>query len=377
MEKIVQANTAFAIDLFRKLAEKNGNVVFSPFNIFNCLIASHEGAGGNNQEEIARVLHLSSKNSPLHQSFKDLHRYFREIQSRKSVILRMTNAFWIQTGFKFKKDFIKLCRDYYKSDIFSVEYEKNPEKCRLKINKWVAKQTKNNIRNILLLGTIDEFTRWIITNAIYFNGNWLNQFAAYDTKDDVFWQSSKKKLKVKMMFQKNDFGYKETADLHVLEMPYVGKDLSMIILLPQRLDGLPKLEEELSSDILREWTSDLRSGEVKVFIPRFDVKAKYNLNGALNSLGMKEAFTDKADFSGMTDEMIHWISEIMHETFVRVHEEGTEAAAATAALYSLGVSSREVSEFRADHPFLFIIRENITETILFMGRVWEPKENSP
>jgi serpin B len=378
MENIVQANTAFTIDLFRKLADQGGNVFFSPYSIMNCLAMAYAGAKGNTEKEMAKVLHLSSKGPLLHQSFKDLYRRFKEIQSKKSLILKIANALWIQSDYKLKQDFTKLCRDYYISDLFYVNYEKDPKRCRLKVNKWIAKQTENKIRDILQPDSIDDLTRLIITNAIYFRGNWMKQFRTFNTKDDIFWQTPERKLKTKMMFQMEYFGYKETADLQVLEMPYVGKDLSlsMIILLPREQDGLSKLEEQLSVETLREWIYNPRVGEVKVFLPRFEITSRYGLNSVLSSLGIKEAFTDRADFSGMGEKMKHWISEIVHKTFIKVYEEGSEAGAATFVCGTLGILSERIPEFRADHPFLFIIRENRTECIIFIGRVWEPREKN-
>ena len=376
MENSVQANTAFTIDLFRKLADQGGNVFFSPYSIMNCLAMAYAGAKGNTEKEMAKVLHLSSKGPLLHQSFKDLYRRFKEIQSKKSLILKIANALWIQSDYKLKQDFTSLCRNYYASDLFYVNYEKDPERCRLKINKWIAKKTKNKIREILQPNSIDDLTRLILTNAIYFRGSWLKQFDNFNTKDDIFWQTPERKLKTKMMFQMGYFGYKETADLQVLEMPYVGEDLSMIILLPRAQDGLSKLEEQLSVETLREWIFSPRDGEVKVFLPRFKINSRYSLNSALTSLGMEEAFTNRADFSGMEEKLKHWISKIVHKSFIKVYEEGTEAAAATAVSYTVGLSIGQIPEFRADHPFLFIIRENRIKCILFMGRVWEPREKN-
>ena len=376
MENIVQANTAFAIDLYRKLADQGANVFFSPYSIMNCLAMAHAGAKSKTEKELAKVLHLSSKGPLLHQSFNDLYSRLKEIQSKKSIILKMANALWVQSEYKFKQDFAKLCRDSYLSGLFRVNYEKDPERCRLKINKWIAKQTENKIRDILHPGFIDDLTRLIITNAIYFRGNWLKQFATFDTKDDIFWQTPEKKLEIKMMFQEDDFGYKETAELQVLEMPYVGKDLSMIIILPREQEGLSQLEEQLSVETLREWIDNLRVGEVKVFLPRFKFTSRYSLKSVLSSLGMEEAFTNRADFSGMADEMKHWISEIVHQSFIKVYEEGTEAAAATFVGLALGISIGEIPEFRADHPFFFIIRETSSGCIIFMGRVWEPRDQN-
>ncbi len=372
MEDSVQANTGFAIDLFRKLADQGGNVFFSPYSIMNCLTMAYAGAKGNTEKEMAKVLHLSSKEPLLHQSFRDLYRHFKEIQSKKLLILKISNALWIQSDYKLKQDFTRLCRDYYASDLFYVNYEKDPERCRLKINKWIAKKTQNKIREILRPDSINDLTRLILTNAIYFRGSWRKQFDNFDTKDDIFWQTAEKKIKTKMMFQEDDFGYKETADLQVLEMPYMGKDLSMIILLPREQGGLSKLEEQLSVETLREWIHIPRSGEVKVFLPRFEIISRYSLKSILSSLGMEEAFTDRADFSGMEENLKHWISEIVHKTFIKVCEEGTEAAVATAVYYTLGLSPVRIPEFRADHPFLFVIRENRTKCIIFMGRVLEP-----
>jgi serpin B len=340
----------------------------------NCLAMAHAGAKGNTEKELAKVLHLSSKGPLLHQSFKELYSRFKDIQSKKSINLKIANALWIQSEYKFIQDFAKLCRDNYLSDLFYVDFEKKPMKTRFKINRWISEQTENKIKDILQPDSIDDLTRLILTNAIYFKGNWLKQFEAVDTKDDIFWQTPEKKIEIKMMFQEDYFGYKETADLQVLEMPYVGKDLSMIILLPRKKNELSKLEEQLSVETLKEWIYNLLVGEVTVFLPRFKITSKYSLKSVLGSMGLEETFTNRADFSGMADEMKLWISEIAHNSFIQVYEEGTEAAATTLVSVALGCSIGQIPEFRADHPFLFIIRENSTGFIIFLGRVLEPKE---
>jgi serpin B len=218
-------------------------------------------------------------------------------------------------------------------------------------------------------------TRLVLTNAIYFKGNWARQFKTDRTKDAPFTLADGKKVDISMMNQTAEFGYTETNNFQVLELPYVDNDLSMIIFLPKEYDGLSEFEETLTVENLSNWLNKLYKREVIVSVPKFKMTSQFSLASVLRSMGMTDAFSGNADFSGINGQRNLFISAVIHKAYVDVNEEGTEAAAATAVtmkLTSIGPSRTPV--FKADHPFMFLIRDNHSQSILFIGRVMNPND---
>ena len=253
--------------------------------------------------------------------------------------------------------------------ITSVDYGNAEAACHT-INTWVEERTESKIKDLIPSRILDGLTRLVLVNAIYFKGNWASQFDQSLTNDVPFWVTSDKQVQVPMMTQKHEFRYGEGNGLQILELPYAGDDFSMIVLLPREIGGLVKLEESLTVENLGRWVRNLWETEVVVFLPRFEITFPFRLDDTLKSMGMVDAFSGKADFSGMDKEPL-FISAVLHKAFVAVNEEGTEAAAATAVIMARGSPSLPPI-FRADHPFVFLIRENSTGSILFLGRVVNP-----
>ncbi|MEN6450681.1 MAG: serpin family protein, partial [Thermoguttaceae bacterium] len=220
----------------------------------------------------------------------------------------------------------------------------------------------------------NAMTRLVLTNAIYFKGSWLKPFDKKLTQDEDFNVSAERKVKMKLMHQKTSFGYAETETLQTLEMPYAGRGLSMVVLLPKKVDGLSELEKSLSADMLDSIVSNLRNREVITAIPRFKLETSFQMNPTLRALGMKLAFSPEADFSGMSTQEKFYVSDVIHKAFVDVNEEGTEAAAATGVMVRATAlrHPEPTPVFRADHPFLFLIRDLRSGAILFMGRMTDP-----
>ncbi|MEK7993058.1 MAG: serpin family protein, partial [Planctomycetota bacterium] len=288
--------------------------------------------------------------------------------------LNVANALWGQKGYGFLKEFLELVRTNYDGQLNEVDFIGAAEAARKTINAWVEKQTKGKIKDLIPAGVLDSMTRLVLTNAIYFKGNWARQFKKDQTQDAPFVLADGRKIETPMMNQTAQFGYAETETLQGLELPYVDRELSMIILLPKEPDGLSKLEEALTAENLSQWLARLNSREVVVSVPKFKVTTQFSLASVLQSMGMTDAFSDSADFSGMDGKKDLFISAVIHKAYVDVNEEGTEAAAATGVtmkLTSFGPSETPV--FLADHPFLFLIRDNKSGGILFIGRVMNPK----
>jgi len=372
---VVEGNTAFALDLYRELKDTKGNLFFSPYSISTALAMTFAGARENTAKQMADVLHFPSGQNNVHPAFGQLESLLNEVQTKGDIRLNVANSLWPQEGYPFLAKYLALVKKYYGVVITPVDYRKAAEKAREIINQWVEEKTKDKIKNLIQPGVLDAVTRLVLVNAIYFKGNWASQFDEKRTKEDTFYLLSGKTVQTPLMAQEKEFAYRDEEFLQVLELPYVGESLSMIVLLPKEKDGLPQLEKQLTAANLRMWTSGPRKQKVKVFLPRFKMTSQFSLSKTLAAMGMRDAFNpDKADFSGM-DGRLNWlyIGAVLHKAFVDVNEEGTEAAAATAVVMKIRMALDQPT-FRADHPFIFLIRENTTGSILFLGRVMDPSQ---
>ena len=287
------------------------------------------------------------------------------------VEVRIANRLWGQSGYKFLPAYLQLTKDRYGADLGEVDFIHQTEAARKAINSWVEAQTKDKIKDLIQSGVLSSDTRLVLTNAIYFKGKWDSQFEKSATKNLPFHLATDSKIDVPMMFQKHEFKYGKSDDLLILELPYIGKDLSMIVLLPNETNGLQSLETKLTPANLEKWTSALHEQEVLVYLPKFTMASQFSLNDVLQSLGMRAAFSPEADFSGMDGKKDLYLSAVVHKAFVDVKEEGTEAAAATGVVVET-TAVRCPTTFRADHPFVFLIRDGKTGSILFMGRLVSP-----
>jgi serpin B len=290
------------------------------------------------------------------------------------LILRIANALWLKKQYPFDPAFVNLVRDQYQAEANAVDFS-DAATARKLINDWVAKKTSGKIVDLIPEGVPDPITRLIVTNAVYFNGQWSDQFNKSATADSPFHVSMDKTTTVPMMRQTAHFGYAETPQLQAIALPYARHDASMLILLPKSGDGLSALESDLSARSLDDLTRSLKYPRIDLSLPRFKIEQSMRLPEALRALGMKLAFDpDHADFSGMCSVEPLFVGDVLHKAFVRVDEEGTEAAAATAVVMRAGSVMREDQPLRivVDHPFLLMIRHEKTGEILFMGRVRNP-----
>lgn len=380
VEALVSANTAFALDLYQQLRRGEGNLFFSAYSISVALAMTYTGARGTTAEEMARVLHFDlfkgagGPASRLHPAFGELISRINALGQSGECRLSVANALWGQKGAGFLPGFLNLLRTHYGAGLREVDFVSAAEAARKAINAWVEGETQGRIQDLIPPGVLDALTRLVLVNAIYFKGTWASPFSREATREGPFTLPDGHKVTVPMMNRTGRYRYAESETLQVLELPYAGDDLSMVILLPRRADGLSDLEQELTPENLRGWLRRLRPRRVQVFLPRFTLTSGFRLDEALRTLGMTEAFTSgRADFSGMNGLRDLYISAVLHKAFVEVNEEGTEAAAATAVVVArTAVPSRPVV-FRADHPFIFLIRERRSGSILFLGRLLDPK----
>jgi len=390
---IVEGNNKFAIDLYDKLKTGEGNLFFSPYSISTALAMTYAGAQGQTESQMTRVLHFptlssetttstsvkslrgSGRKTQFHSAFGAIVKDLNTRGRKGGYELTVANALWGQKDYGFLKEFLELIKTNYDGQLNEVDFVEATETARKTINAWVEKKTNNKIKELIKPGVLDAMTRLVLTNAIYFKGNWAAQFKKDQTRNAPFTLLNRDKVEVPMMNQTEQFPYMETENFQVLELPYVDNELSMIIFLPKKTGGLKEFEQGLTLNNLSQWLSKLKKREVIVSIPKFKMTSQFSLASLLKSMGMTDAFDSKAaDFSGMTGRKDLCISAVIHKAYVDVNEEGTEAAAATAVtmkLTSVGPSRTPV--FRADHPFLFLIRDNHSESILFIGRAMNPK----
>jgi serpin B len=372
-----------ALNVYQNLCTTEGNLFFSPYCIFTPLALISAGARGITAAEMGRVLQASEAGDRWHAQVAECGNLVMAGRQKGEYELHVANRLWAQRGFALLPTFLSLMAEHYDASVQDLDFVQNRDTARALINEWVEAQTAGRIKELLSDDIINENTRAILTTAIYFHGLWLSLFKPNLTYYRDFWVSPSQKLSTAMMSQTSEFSYARHDEAQVIELPYRGlatnggADLSMFILLPNRVDGLDMMGHRLTLDKLETWLNNLKQEEVTLLLPRFRILSTCSLKRTLAKMGMPSAFTaDTADFSGMVEirppDRV-WIQEVLHKAYINVDEQGTEAAAATAILFGFftGDSAhREV--FLVDRPFIFLIRHNPSRSILFMGHVRNP-----
>ncbi|MFC1768569.1 serpin family protein [Nanoarchaeota archaeon] len=373
VKTVVDANNQFALDYYNQIKGGDGNIFFSPYSISTALAMTYEGARGDTAKEMASVFYFPKGDTIRRSSYAKI---YSDINKKdKSYKLHTANALWAEQTYKFLDNYLSTVETYYGGKTTNLDFKTKSEESRVTINKWVEDQTNNKIKDLIPSGVLTPITRLVLTNAIYFKGTWFKEFDKKDTSDQEF-RTPEKNIMIPLMSQTGkeaEFLYTETEDTQILELPYDGEELSMLFFLPKDND-LDRLENDLSLEKIEEWKQNLNEQRVDIFIPKFKFETKYRMADDLKLMGMPLAFTPfQADFSGMDGGDLLYISEVIHQAFVEVNEEGTEAAAATAVVMALASAMPQSTPvFRADHPFIFIIQDKVHGNILFMGRVEDP-----
>ena len=411
---VVKTNTDFAIDLYQRLSKENNgiNLFFSPYSVSSALAMTAEGARGKTAKEMGTVLRFPKaamrigndaqsipwKTATIHTGMGQLNKQFN--RKDKAYQLHVANALWAEQTFPFRPEFTGALAGPYGAAVNPANFIGNPEGERTRINDWVEQKTNNRIKELLKPGLIVSDTRLVLTNAIFFKGDWLVQFKEKHTTELPFTLADGKKVKTKMMYHNEDaeakgekgkapFRYQafdakgnpvknlwqqNKVDFEILEMPYQGKELAMVVLLPRKTDGLAKLESGLTSAKLNQWIGQLKRNKLNIRFPRFKMETKFSLKKTLIAMGMPSAF-QSGGFTGMSDSSEArklYIAAVEHKAFVEVNEKGTEAAAATAVVVNIESAGPFVPSFIANRPFVFLIRDNATGSVLFMGRMMNP-----
>uniref|UniRef100_A0A8C0U559 Serpin B10 n=1 Tax=Cyanistes caeruleus TaxID=156563 RepID=A0A8C0U559_CYACU len=391
MEPLSVSTSRFTLDLYKKLNEtsKGQNIFFCPWSIATALSMVYLGAKGDTATQMAQTHHTdriplsgvlthscSSGAENIHSGFKKL---LSDINKRRNTfLLKSANRLYEEKTYRLLPEFLQLITSYYNAKPQAVNFKRAAEQVRAQINSWVENQTERKIQSLLPAGSLHSRTVMVLVNAIYFKGTWEKKFLEKNTSEMPFRISKTKTKPVQMMFLKDKFFilHEPTMKFRIIELPYVENELSMFVLLPDDIsDNVTGLEmvKELTYEKLAEWTksSNMMKADVHLYLPKLKVEENYDLKSPLSSMGIQNAFDPhQADFTGMSVKKDLFISQVIHKAFVEVNEEGTEAAAATGVLMMR--SRVPTMTFKADHPFLFFIRHNKSQTILFFGRFCSP-----
>jgi serpin B len=379
LSALADGNNAFAIDLYHHLDTDPGNVFFSPYSISTALAMTYAGARGTTESQMAQAMHYSLAQAQLHPAFNklalelDTRSTDANIPADKAFKLHVANATWGQDGYTFLPEYLDTLALNYGAGLRLLDFMSDPESARQTINQWVSKETENKINDIIPQGAIDQLTRLVLSNAIFFKGDWQSEFTKDATQLGTFTMLEGGTTTVPMMHQEGQFRYVDVEGFQALEMAYAGGQLSMVIILPEQ-GKFSEVASSLSAAGLDNIMDNLQYTLVALTMPKFKFEYDLGLNGVLKEMGMLDAFDPSvSDFSGMDGSRDLYISDVLHKAFVAVDEAGTEAAAATVVI--VGTTAMPVDqpiEFKADRPFIFAIRDNPTGTILFLGRLMNP-----
>uniref|UniRef100_T1IPU3 Serpin domain-containing protein n=1 Tax=Strigamia maritima TaxID=126957 RepID=T1IPU3_STRMM len=377
-----QKGLEFTLDLYKQTAVGNTeNIFVSPLSISVALAMTLAGARENTAKEMKDVLKLGASFSTdleIHEAFQDIINSLLGSQS-SAIKLHIANRMYVHHAANILTDYKGTLEKHYNTSSNVVNFEADSEKIRLEINKWVEDQTQTKIKDLIAPGILNDLTRLVLVNAIYFKGNWHKQFDPEHTNADYFFLDANKAIMTDLMHLKSEFRFAEDDNLNckIIELPYVDEAFSMFVILPTRVDGLTNLEETLNVPDLNNLMSRMRKTKVILTLPKFKIEASLSLKDILSAMGMKDLFSARdADLSGITGQKDLFVSAVLHKAFLEVNEEGSEAAAATAVVMMLRCAMTFDPEFRADHPFLVFIRDNRSGSIMFWGRVVNPNPDA-
>ena len=373
LSSLVKGNSAFAFTLYQQLKKDNtGNLFYSPYSISTALGMTYAGAVGDTEKQMGSALHFTLPQGQLHPAFNQLA---LDLASRgqnaqgtngKSFALNIANALWGQQDFTIQSAFLKILAQNYGTGMNLLDFKNSPEPSRVTINNWVSDQTNNRIKDLLPQGSITPATRFVLTNAIYFDAAWQNPFAKESTSNGNFNLLNSSTVSVPMMNHEGSYSYVKGSGYQAVELPYSGNEVAMDIIVPDA-GQFNTFESGMTADSISGIIGSLKSSFMVLALPKFQFDSSFSLKQALSALGMPVAFTDKADFSGITGQPNLIISDVVHKAFVAVDEEGTEAAAATGVI--MVGAAMPANSLTVDRPFVFLIRDIQTGAILFIGRV--------
>jgi serpin B len=373
---LVEGDNGFGLALYQVLRQEEGNLFYSPFSISLALAMAYAGARGQTEQEMAQALRFTLPQDRLHPAFNalllDLDRRAEEADD-EAFQMSIANSIWGQQDYSFLQEYLDVLARNYGAGMRLVDFMNAPEEGRVAINDWVSEETEERIQDLIPEGVIDTLTRLVLANAIYFKASWSEQFEEGDTRPQDFHLLDGSAVSVPMMHQSATFQYGESQGVQAVELPYVGDEVAMLILMPQS-GGFESFESSLTPEVLQSLIASMEPRQLALGMPKYEIRSSFGLAPALAELGMSTAFGSEADFSGIDGTRDLYISDVVHQAFVAVDEAGTEAAAATAVI--IGVTSMPMAPFELtlDRPFVFFLRDVQTGAILFAGRLVNPAE---
>jgi len=372
---LVAGQSAFAFDLYDLLFDEDTNLFYSPYSISLALAMTYAGARGETAQQMADALHFTLPQDRLHRAFNALDQALasrgEHLDPEERFRLHIANALWGQESYAFLPAFLDELAANYGAGLRVLDFVRAPDASRRTINEWVEQQTEDRIKDLLPPGSISPDTRLVLSNAIYFNAAWMYPFEEEVTQDGVFHLIEGGQVMVPMMSQSERLGYAAGEGYQAVELPYLGGELSMVILVPAQ-GTLQDWARGVDAEQLAAIVRDMERMQVQLTMPKFTFESSFRLRDVLVDLGMSDAFSGAADFGGMTGNRDLFISDVYHKAFVAVDEEGTEAAAATAVVMELTAAPAQPVRVTVDRPFVFLIRDIETDAILFLGHVVDP-----
>ncbi len=367
---IIESNNQFSFEVYQKLKNPDENLIFSPASITSAIAMTYIGAKNNTFEEISSTFHF---NRNLDEFNKDYINLTNLNQREKSDInFHNANSLWIQEGLKLNQEFLNINKQYFSSSLQFTNFITEPEKSRLDINQWVEKNTNNKITNLLQPSSIDNTTRLVLVNALYFKGAWKDKFNKEKNTEDNFQIGKKDYVKTVYMNRYINSWYYSDKYSQIIDIPYSNENISLMIILPKSYKKLRKIEKKLNNEYYSNYTQNREKRRINLSLPKFKIESEFDLNKTLSELGIKDAFTEVADFSGITSAEKLYISKVVHKANIAVDEDGTEAAAATAIIMRKTSVLIENVNFIVNKPFIYILRNNENNCIYFMGKIVNP-----
>lgn len=369
---IIESNNRFAFDVYNQLHNSKSNLIFSPASITSAVAMTAIGASGNTFDEIRNTFYFTKDKTELGESYQNTFETYNV--SSKNVQLYNANSLWLEKTLTLNQSFTNQNKKHFNSSLHQADFFNNPEKSRNKINNWVLKNTNNRIKDLLKPSVIDKSTRLVLVNALYFKGAWSESFNKSQNTKDQF-QIGKKDF-ITTTFMNKIVGAWHYSDkcLEVIDIPYEDQKYSLMIIIPKSFKKLKKVEKLVNYDFYTYYAKNKEMKKIDLSMPKFSTESEFDLNSTLQKLGMKEAFTGNADFSGITKQEKLYISKVIHKANISVDENGTEAAAATAVTMRKTSISHYSEQIKVDKPFIFILRNNANNLIFFVGKITNPEE---
>lgn len=382
-QMIAEANNTLAFDIYKNISKtsKSGNIGFAPYSLFNALGIVYGGADGATKVELGNLLSSEKLDESFHEKNDELNKFLTYHPSSfpDDFQLFIANSLWVQSSFPVLPSFFDFVNKYYRGDLRRVDFLKQPETAKAQINRWVKDQTQGKINDLIQNQNLEN-TRMLIASAFYLRARWQQGFDSRITKNTPFFPQKDRIISIPMMTQTARFNFFEGEDVTLLEIPFIKMksselSLAFVIALPQDREGLAMFEEDLNLNKMQTLFSQMRSRQLIATIPKFRLMGNYALQEIIESLGVRQAFTDEADFSNITGSRDLKIGKVLQKTYFNVDEKGVEAAAATSVEMMVTSAREEPIVFRADRPFMYFVVDRFSNTILFMGRLVNPLEN--